>query len=331
MDYNQKLLLLIVMFLYLRYFWPRNPKRKRDNTSVMSGHHFTSELLQGNDRQCIELLRMSRDSFVRLCTHFRVKGWLKDSKHISLEEKMAMFLMMLGHNQCFSVIKRRFQHSKQTIHKYFHEVLATMMEFAKEVIVPTSFNPNPDIPGHNKRLRRVFKGAIGALDGTLIHAIVPVQKQHLYRGRGKGECYQNVLAICDFNMVFTFLVAGWEGVAHDSRILSESLTNANAPFPLPLPDKYYLCDAAYAHTRGFMAPYRNVRYWLGDFRRNRALTDKEKLNHAHAKLRNVIERSYGVLKARFPILKKWPPSRCLHNEMLRLHVLRFTILYGKRA
>ncbi|GJU24604.1 putative nuclease HARBI1 [Tanacetum coccineum] len=49
-------------------------------------------------------------------------------------------------------------------------------------------------------------------------------------------------------------------------------------FPLPPPNKYYLCDAAYANTRGFLAPYRNTR--------------------------NVIERSYGVLKARFPILKQ---------------------------
>ncbi|GJY16792.1 hypothetical protein Tco_0387214 [Tanacetum coccineum] len=55
------------------------------------------------------------------------------------------------------------------------------------------------------------------------------------------------------------------------------------------------------HTRGFMAPYRNVRYWLGDFHRKRAMTSKEKFNHAHAKLRNVIERAFGVLKARFPI------------------------------
>ena len=72
-------------------------------------------------------------------------------------------------------------------------------------------------------------------------------------------------------------------------------------------DKYYLCDAAYAHTRGFMAPYRNVRYWLGDFRQRRALTNKEKFNHGHAKLRNVIERAFGVLKARFPILKRMAP------------------------
>ncbi|KAK9050246.1 hypothetical protein SSX86_030784 [Deinandra increscens subsp. villosa] len=220
---------------------------------------------------------------------------------------MAMFLMMIGHNQRYVVIKRRFQHSKQTIHKFFYEVLDKMMLFAKDMIVPTSFNPNPNIPGHNKRLRKVFKGAVGALDGTLIHAIVPKAQQDLYRGRGKGDCYQNVLAICDFNMIFTFIVAGWEGVAHDSRILSEALSDLDAPFPFPPPEKYYLCDAAYAHTRGFMAPYRNVRYWLGDFRRRSALTNKEKFNHAHAKLRNVIERAFGVLKARFPILKRMAP------------------------
>ncbi|KAK1420018.1 hypothetical protein QVD17_29525 [Tagetes erecta] len=37
------------------------------------------------------------------------------------------------------------------------------------------------------------------------------------------------------------------------------------------------------------------------------LTKKERFNHAHAKLRNVIERAYGVLKARFPILKQMAP------------------------
>ncbi|KAL4587273.1 hypothetical protein LXL04_000141 [Taraxacum kok-saghyz] len=87
----------------------------------------------------------------------------------------------------------------------------------------------------------------------------------------------------------------------------EALADPHAHFPFPPPDKYYLCDAAYSHIRGFMAPYRNVRYWLGDFRQRRALTNKEKFNHAHAKLQNVIERSYGVLKARFPILKRMAP------------------------
>ncbi|KAE8695349.1 Detected protein of unknown function [Hibiscus syriacus] len=165
---------------------------------------------------------------------------------------------------------------------------------------------NLTMSGHQYTLE-LLQGAVGALDGTLIHVVVPANKQDLYSGMGKGDCYQNVLAICDFNMIFTFIVAGWEGVAHDARILSEALADPDAPFPFPPPDKYYLCDAAYAHIQGFMAPYRNVRYWLGDFRHMRALTNKEKFNHAHAKLRNIIERVFGVLKARFPILKRMTP------------------------
>ena len=181
---------------------------------------------------------MSRDSFVRMCAHFRTNYSLKDIKHVSVEEKMAMFFMMIGHNQRYVIIKRRFQHSKQTIHKFFYEVLEKMMLFAQDVIVPTSFNPNPNIPGHNRRLRRVFKGAVGALDGTLIHAVVPANKQDLYRSRGKDDCYQNVLAVCDFSMIFIFIVAGWEEIAHDSRILSETLANRHAPFSFTPPGKF---------------------------------------------------------------------------------------------
>ena len=48
-------------------------------------------------------------------------------------------------------------------------------------------------------------------------------------------------------------------------------------------------------------------YWISDFRTQRPVTKEEKFNHAHAQLRNVIERAYGVLKARFPILREMAP------------------------
>ncbi|XP_023765942.1 uncharacterized protein LOC111914433 [Lactuca sativa] len=89
---------------------------------------------------------------------------------------------------------------------------------------------------------------------------------------------------------------GWEDISHDSKVLKEVAFNPTSRFPFPLPDKYYLCDVAYTNTRGFMAPYRNTRYWLADFRRNKALNKEEWFNHAHAQLRNIIERTYGVLK-----------------------------------
>ncbi|KAM6580932.1 hypothetical protein CsatA_004706 [Cannabis sativa] len=305
MEFEDQLLLLMIFYWYVRR--KRNYlSRVKDNTSTLSGARYTLELLYGSNRQCIELMRMSRDAFVHLCNHFRQREWIKDSKHVSVEEKIAMFLTIIAHNERFVVMKRRFQHSSQTVHKYFHEVLEAMMHFAKEMIVPT-FDLDSNIPAAQKNIRKIFKGAIGALDGTLVHAVIPLDKQTAYRGRGKGNCYQNVLAICDFNMVFTYVYAGWEGVAHDSRVLKEIVANPNNCFPFPPPNKYYLCDAAYPCSRGFLPPYHNVRYWLGDYRRRRAVTKEEKFNHAHAQLRNVIERSFGVLKARFPILDKMAP------------------------
>ncbi|KAL4564479.1 hypothetical protein LXL04_028543 [Taraxacum kok-saghyz] len=56
--------------------------------------------------------------------------------------------------------------------------------------------------------RRLLK-AVVALDDTLMHVIVAIKKQDLYRGRGKCDCYQNVLIICDFNMIFTGSTLFW--------------------------------------------------------------------------------------------------------------------------
>ncbi|KAI3735325.1 hypothetical protein L6452_14820 [Arctium lappa] len=110
-----------------------------------------------------------------------------------------------------------------------------------------------------RNLKEIFPGAIGALDGTLIHAVVPLNQQARYRGRGRGDCFQNVLAMCDFNMIFTYVWAGWEGIAHDARVLREVAFDPNSRFSFPPPNKYYLCDAAYPNTRSFLTPYRNTR------------------------------------------------------------------------
>ncbi|XP_023732220.1 uncharacterized protein LOC111880040 [Lactuca sativa] len=254
MDSNEE----IAFFILLCCYW-LNPASNRigramDNDSEMTGHQHTQELLHGTSTQCHDLMRLPREVYVFLCNHFRRNNWLQSSKHISIEEKMAMFLTPIAHNIWFRIIKRRFQHSTKTVHRCLHEVLNAMMIFTKEVIVPTNCNATVNSLERHRRLKEIFPGATGALDGTLVHTVVPADQQTRYRGRGK--------------------------------------------------DKYYLCDAAYTNTRGFMTPYLNTRYWLADFRRRRALTKEEKFNHAHAQLRNVIEHAYGILKARFPILKR---------------------------
>ena len=43
-----------------------------------------------------------------------------------------------------------------------------------------------------------------------------------YRGR-KDYTTQNVMAACDFDMRFTYVLPGWEGTASDSRIIKNAL------------------------------------------------------------------------------------------------------------
>ncbi|KAJ9561707.1 hypothetical protein OSB04_006867, partial [Centaurea solstitialis] len=304
----EELLLVLIIYWYWKYVHSPRIECIRDNNSALTGHAYTLELLKGSNTQCVELMRMSREAYILLCNHFKQKNWLQDSRNITVEEKIAIFCTIIGHNERYRMVKRRFPHSTETIHRYFREVLRAMMKFAKEVIRPTSFEETHNTLECQRNLRRIFPGAIGALDGTLIHAIVPVDQQARCRGRGKGECYQNVLGICDFNMLFTYVWVGWEGIAHDARVLREVAFSPTSGFPFPPRDKYYLWDAAYANTRGFMTPYRNTRYWLADFRRQRALTKKKrKVQPCSCTTQKCIERAYGVLKARFPILKQMAP------------------------
>jgi hypothetical protein len=90
-----------------------------------------------------------------------------------------------------------------------------------------------------------FKGAIGAIDGSHVPMIVPVDEVVNHTNRC-GYTSQNVLAICGFDMRFTFVVTGWSGFAHDTRILN----HASANFPsFPVPPKgnngflYYVSDS----------------------------------------------------------------------------------------
>ncbi|XP_028099316.1 uncharacterized protein LOC114298876 [Camellia sinensis] len=58
---------------------------------------------------------------------------------------------------------------------------------------------------------------------------------------------------------------------------------------------------------GYVAPYCGQKYHLQEFNRRRHYHGpKELFNHGHSSLRNVIERTFGVLKQRFPLLRHMP-------------------------
>ncbi|KAK8543550.1 hypothetical protein V6N13_076355 [Hibiscus sabdariffa] len=60
-------------------------------------------------------------------------------------------------------------------------------------------------------------------------------------------------------MCFTFVVADWEGTAHDSRIFLNAVRDRRLKFPHPPNGKYYLVDSGYPQMKGFLGPYRGQR------------------------------------------------------------------------
>jgi hypothetical protein len=73
-----------------------------------------------------------------------------------VEEQVAMFLHVVGHNQRFRVIKLTFRRSIETISRYFQEVLYAVGELRAEMILP----PSTAIPTkiqHSRRWNPFFK------------------------------------------------------------------------------------------------------------------------------------------------------------------------------
>ncbi|KAI9169272.1 hypothetical protein LWI28_009860 [Acer negundo] len=157
--------------------------------------------------------------------------------------------------------------------------------------------------GAPNHFNKFMKGldCVGAIDGTHIRVKVSKDEAPRYRGR-KDYTTQNVMAACGFDMRFTYVLPGWEGTASDSRIIKNALVRADK---LIIPKgKFYLVDAGYMLRSGLLTPYRGVRYHLKEYSARAPEDAQELFNHRHVALRNVIERTFGVLKKRFPTISE---------------------------
>jgi hypothetical protein len=67
---------------------------------------------------------------------------------------------------------------------------------------------------------------VGAIKGTHVPTNVPVKIQGKFQDRKEGTT-QNVLAAITFDVKFIYVLAGWEGNAHDSRVLGDALSRSS--------------------------------------------------------------------------------------------------------
>ena len=61
-------------------------------------------IMNSTDAECLAMLRMKRAPFLALCNRFRQRGLVGETSGCSIEEQVAMFLYIVGHNQRFRVV-----------------------------------------------------------------------------------------------------------------------------------------------------------------------------------------------------------------------------------
>lgn len=145
-----------------------------------------------------------------------------------------------------------------------------------------------------------FPNLIGAIDCSHIRVLCPPGPgNELFRNR-KGWFSINTQVICDSNMKILNVVSRWPGSTHDARVWDNS--NVAAKFEAGDYNGLLVGDGGYALSKHLMTPVLAPRT-LGERRYNRA----------HISSRNVVERTFGVLKKRFQVLTKemrFEPHKC---------------------
>ena len=145
-----------------------------------------------------------------------------------------------------------------------------------------------------------FPRVIGAIDGTHIPIHNPGgadAQRYIIR---KGFHSLNIQVCCDATSLIRSVVARWPGSTHDAKIFHES--NLKQRFENGKIPGILLGDNGYPCLHYLLTPLLNPQ------------TQAERhYNKAHKATRNVIERTFGILKRRYPCLH-FPLRTSLQNS-----------------
>ncbi|XP_073152563.1 uncharacterized protein [Henckelia pumila] len=206
---------------------------------------------------------MTQNAFGRLCYLVSTIGGVADSRYVTVEEKVAMFLSILAHHKKNRVVGHDNRRSGQTISAYFHEVLHSVLKlYLLLLIKPTAVDVNC-----TNDTWKWFKGCLGALDGTHIPVHVSTRDKAKYRTR-KGILAVNV----DFQFpvgcyyLFDNGYANVEGFLTPYRRVRSQMPDD----PLEEVGEEYACVADESQT-GFISTVQSSELW-DDWREQLALS-----------------------------------------------------------
>jgi hypothetical protein len=205
--------------IYTDLYLVKNPRR----TSIQIGMGWLEETMR-TPGECHKMLRMNNEIFLDLHDVLVERYGLQPSKHMNTYEMLGIFLFICAGCESNRKRQNRFKHSGETISRKFHEVLDCVIAITIDYLRPTdcNFRTMHKRIWNDRKAYPHFKDCIGAIDGTHVRVSHSPEEQVRYIGK---TCIatQNVLAICDFDMHFTYVAAGQPGSYHDTSVLYHAI------------------------------------------------------------------------------------------------------------
>lgn len=234
------------------------------------------------------LYRFTEENVQWIASHFLEETQERRGGALSSEMKMKIFLRYMADPGFQSGIAEEMGIHQTTVSKTVISVSKKIMEKANIWIkFPSSLQ---DITAAKAEWLQKFNfpSAIGVIDCTHVRIPKPTQHGDEYVNR-KGFTSINVQATCNAKECFTSVVASWPGSVHDCRIWkNSSVRDVLSGFK----NTVLLGDEGYGLEPWLMTPYRNA-----------VQNSHKNFNRLLKKERVIIERCFGQLKRRFPILQ----------------------------
>ncbi|KAJ1178720.1 hypothetical protein NDU88_003962 [Pleurodeles waltl] len=179
--------------------------------------------------------------------------------------------------------------SQPMFSKILSRVLSALMKLMRSYIIFPEEGDLPTVKGDFYALGHI-PNIIGAIDGTHVALVPPKDDEQVYRNR-KSYHSMNVQVVCLADQYISHVNAKFPGSVHDAYVMR----NSSIPYVMEQLQRqrvWLIGDSGYPNLPWLLTPVRNPR--------TRA---EERYNEAHGRTRRIIERTFGLLKARF---------RCLH-------------------
>jgi hypothetical protein len=143
--------------------------------------YLLKDLYDGAEVACYDQLRLTKRKFHDLCAMLRAKCALSDNVYVTVEEKVTMFLHVLGHGLKMRLLRGQYSRSLWTNSTHFPEVLKAILSLHGVFIKL----PDPSVEPPNDYKWKWFPNALGALDGCHVNVCVNVADQGRYRNKNK--------------------------------------------------------------------------------------------------------------------------------------------------